>query len=445
MTQQHPNIEAFLKLNKFKKLTEVQSQTFNPIIKGRDLIALSKTGTGKTYAYLLPSFTSIDVTSDQTQCVIICPTQELVEQTTRFAQNLITLFPALRIQSVSKLSDLQRLSTKQVPHVLIGSLGKLKSFYLDKQIYRIDHIKTLIIDEADMMLDPDNLIDLDEFAGKMPLKLQTLVFSATIPNQLNKFMRTYMHNPVQVNISKDESFDPRIEHILINKKEDIFKKLSQLLKNINPALCIIFAKDSQELDHLKKFFEKSSYSFAAIHGQLSARERHQIFKQIQDNTVRFVISTDLAARGLDLELATDVISLGFPSDLSFYTHRSGRIGRAGKSGRSFVIYDDHDDRVIRKLMDIGLHFTHQSVNDKGFKSLRSYGYTYHRKKTELDKDVEALVKGRSRKVKPGYKKKLNTEIEIIKRKHKRKIIQDSIKAQKKEKAIIKQKEKKAGR
>ena len=200
MTQQHDSITAFLKTNQFKQLSQVQSQSFKPILKGRDVIALSRTGTGKTYAYLLPSFVNVDPSQDKTQCVIICPTQELVEQTTVFASKLSPIFPGIRVQSISKLSDDMRLAAKQVPHVLIGTLGKLKSLYLEKQLYRIDHIKTLIIDEADMMLDPDNLVDLDELAGKMPDKLQTLVFSATIPNQLNKFMRTYMHNPFQVNI-----------------------------------------------------------------------------------------------------------------------------------------------------------------------------------------------------------------------------------------------------
>lgn len=435
-------ITSFLKLNNFNQLSQVQTQSFKPITKGRDIIALSKTGTGKTYAYLLPTLSKVNPELNQTQVVIICPTQELVEQTTQSANHLNPLFKDVRIQGISKLSDDSRLALKQIPHVLIGTLGKLKSLYLDKQIYRIDHIKILIIDEADMMLDPDNLVDLDELAGRMPEKLQTLVYSATIPNQLNKFMRTYMHNPFQVIIEEDKTFDPQIEHILIAKKEDEIKKLDQLLKNINPALCIIFAKDGKHLELLKKYFETTNYTFSLIHGQLSARERHQIFKQIQDNQVRFILATDLAARGLDLDLATDVISLGFPSDLSFYTHRAGRIGRAGKSGRSFVLYSEADDAIIRKLTDMGLQFNHQSVSDRGFKQLRSYSYTYHAKKTEIDKEVEALVKGRDRKVKPGYKKKLNDEIEKIKRKRKRVMIQASIKAQQKEKSKQKQREKK---
>ncbi len=441
MTQRNDIINAFLNENNFTQLSQVQSQAFKPITKGRDVIALSKTGTGKTYAYLLPSFVNVNSKEDKTQCVIICPTQELVEQTLKFAQNLIPIFPELRLQGISKLSDDMRLTTKQVPHVLIGTLGKLKSLYIEKQVYRIDHIKTLIIDEADMMLDPDNLADLDEFAGKMPEKLQTLVFSATIPNQLNKFMRTYMHNAFQINIEEDKSFDPRIEHILISQKEDEIKKLDQLLMHINPALCIIFAKDGKQLESLKTFFETTKFKFTSIHGQLNPRERHQVFKQIKDSNVQYVLATDLAARGLDLELATDVISLGFPSDLSFYTHRAGRIGRAGKSGRSFVIYSIKDDSVIRKLIDMGLQFNHQAVSNRGFKDLRSYTYTYHAKKTELDKEVEKIVKGRPRKVKPGYKKKLNREIDQIKRKRKRQMIQDSIKAQQKEKSKQQQREK----
>lgn len=434
----------FLELKTFKQLTQIQTKVLSPIAKGKDIIAISKTGTGKTYAYLLPTLNRIDAQANRTQVMIICPTQELVEQTYDFAMDLSALFPKIRILKLTKLTDTDRMNVNDVPHLVIGSLGKLKNVFLEKQQLRIDHIQTLIIDEADMMLDPKNLLELDELSGKMPKQLQTLVFSATIPNQLTKFMKQYMHQAQVIKIELDEIFDPRIEHHLISVKENAQKKLLQLLDYINPALCLIFLADNEQLEIYEALFKSKGIDYVSLHGKLSARERHQALKQIKEGRVQYILSTDVAARGLDLEMATDVISIGLPSELSFYTHRAGRIGRAGKSGRSFLLYSEKDDRSILKLMDMGLHFIHEAVGPNGFKALRSYVYQHKTKPTELDKEITKMIKGRSKKVKPGYKKKLTLEIDLIKRKRKRQLIQASIKAQQKEKSKTQQKEK-AGR
>lgn len=440
----HPTNELkikFLELKSFKQLTQIQTKVMSPILKGKDIIAISKTGTGKTYAYLLPSLNRINTQQNRTQVMIICPTQELVEQTYEFAMDLETLFPDVRILKLTKLTDTDRINVNDFPHMIIGTLGKLKSIFLEKQQLRIDHIQTLIIDEADMMLDPKNLLELDELSGKMPKQLQTLVFSATIPNQLTKFMKQYMHQAQVIKIELDEVFNPRIEHHIISVKENSQKKLLQLMDHINPALCLIFLQDNDELELFEKLFRTKNIEFVSLHGKLSPRERHQALKQIKDGRVQYILSTDVAARGLDLEMATDVISIGLPSELSFYTHRSGRIGRAGKSGRSFLLYTDKDDRGILKLMDMGLHFIHESVGPNGFKQLRSYVHQHKVKPSELDIEITKMIKGRSKKVKPGYKKKLTQEIDSIKRKRKRQLIQASIKAQQKEKSKLQQKEK----
>lgn len=440
----HPTNELkikFLELKSFKQLTQIQTKVISPILKGKDIIAISKTGTGKTYAYLLPSLNRINAQLNRTQVMIICPTQELVEQTYEFAIDLVALFPDVRILKLTKLTDTDRINVNDFPHMIIGTLGKLKSIFLEKQQLRIDHIQTLIIDEADMMLDPKNLLELDELSGKMPKQLQTLVFSATIPNQLTKFMKQYMHQAQVIKIELDEIFDPRIEHHIISVKENSQKKLLQLMDHINPALCLIFLQDNDELELFEKLFRTKNIEFVSLHGKLSPRERHQALKQIKDGRVQYILSTDVAARGLDLEMATDVISIGLPSELSFYIHRSGRIGRAGKSGRSFLLYTDKDDRGILKLMDMGLHFIHEAVGPNGFKQLRSYVYQHKVKPSELDIEITKMIKGRSKKVKPGYKKKLTQEIDAIKRKRKRQLIQASIKAQQKEKSKLQQKEK----
>lgn len=435
-------LQSFLTEKKFTQLTQIQQETLPYALKGRDVIAISKTGTGKTYAYLFPLFLSLDTELNQTQAVIVCPTQELTQQIHQFALELAKHFEAIRIQKATRGIERTRLKKAEQPHVLIGTLGKLKSAFFEDNLFRIDHVKTLVIDEADMMLDADNLRELDELAGKMPKRLQTMVFSATIPDTLNAFMRSYMHQPQVIKIQQDLAFDPRIEHILIPIKEDVNKKLLQLMNLINPSLCLIFAKDGKQLESITTLLREKGIRFASMHGKLAARERMQIFKQIQDGQIVYVVSTDVAARGLDLEAVSDVISLGFPKDLSFYTHRAGRTGRAGKTGRVFALYEEADDVAIRKLIDGGLVFKHQTISSEGFRTLKSYNYVHGHKKTKLDKEISQIVLGRSKVVKPGYKKKLTAQIELLKRKRRRKMIQDSIKAQHKHKSKMNQIEKK---
>lgn len=436
-------IQKFIQHKGFTALSNIQELVYPLALKGKDLIAISKTGTGKTYAYLFPVFEKIDSNLNETQVVILCPTQELTQQISDFAKELMSYYPDVRVQKALKGTSKERLDRKDHPHIVIGTLGKLKSLFIEDKIHQIDQVSCVVIDEADMMLEPKNIKELDELIGKMNPKLQTMVFSATIPDTLKAFMKSYMHHATILKAESDV-LDPKIEHILIPIKEDQTKKLIQLLKNINPSLALIFVNDAKQLDTITHVLNQLKLKSIQLHGKLEARARLNLLKTIKEGVVRYVVSTDVAARGLDFEDVSDVISLGFPKDLSFYTHRAGRTGRAGKTGRVFALYSEEDDRTIRKLMDMGVKFNHQSVSLSGFKELRTYAYVHKAKPTELDKEISKLVLGRSKKVKPGYKKKLNTEIEILKRKRKRKMIQDSIKAQQKEKSIQKQREKKTG-
>jgi len=444
--QNEPRLKAFLDSKHFTQLTEVQSQVFPVATKGRDIIAISKTGTGKTHAYLMPIFAQIDVSLNETQAVIVSPTQELTQQIYQFAQEMVPFFDGVRIQKAMKGQDKNRMvrSDAKHPHLLIGTLGKLNDLFIEEGIFRLDQTKTLIIDEADMMLEKDNMVDLDRLAGRMRKQLQIMVFSATIPDNMNSFMRSYMHNPKLIKVEGDVTFDPRIEHILIPVKEELEKKLLQLLPQINPSMCLIFVKDSEQLKQLSATFNEQGIRHVSIHGKLSARERSQALKQIQDQQIVYVLSTDVAARGLDFPNVTEIISLGIPKDLSFYTHRAGRTGRAGKSGRIFTLYSDKDDASIRKLMDTGVHFKHYNLNNNGLRELKPYNYTHKFKKSELDIEISKLVMGRQKTVKPGYKKKLNGEIEQLKRKRKRAIIKSSIRDQQKLKSKLAQIEKKTG-
>ncbi len=441
--RQDQRLNQFLNDKHFKDETEIQKQAFSTIVKGKDLIAISKTGTGKTLAYLMPLFKRIQPEEGRIQALVLSPTQELSQQIYSVAKELQKYFPEIRVMRVTKGEDRRKFekSDTNQPHIIIGTVGKLSSLFIDESTLRLDLANILVIDEADMMLDPRNLEDIDVLAGKMDKHLQMLVFSATIPDNMNAFMRSYMHQPKLIKIEEDIKFDPNIEHILIPFKSDDHLKVLQLLPFINPALCLIFVNHQSQIESLSAKFDEEGIRHLVIHGKMSARERSQVLRQIQDGQYTYIISTDVAARGLDLEQLTDVISLGMPNDLSFYTHRAGRTGRAGKSGRMFAFYYDKDVVKVRQLIKNGIKFNHKALNKNGLREMKPLDYTHQHKASALDIEIAKIVKARPKKVKPGYKKKITIEIEQLKRKKKREMIQKSIKEQHKFKSKMKQIEK----
>jgi len=441
--RQDKRLDQFLNDKHFKDETEIQKQAFSTIIKGKDIIAISKTGTGKTLAYLMPLFKRIQPEDGRIQALILSPTQELSQQIFSVAKELQAYFPEIRIMRVTKGEDRKKFekADNNQPHIIIGTVGKLSSLFVEESTLRLDLANILVIDEADMMLDPRNLEEIDALAGKMDKHLQMLVFSATIPDNMNAFMRSYMHQPKLVKIDEDLKFDPNIEHILIPFKSDDHLKVLQLLPHINPALCLIFVNHQSQIESLSTKFDEEGIRHLVIHGKMSARERNQVLRQIQEGQYTYIISTDVAARGLDLEQVTDVISLGIPNDLSFYTHRAGRTGRAGKSGRAFAFYFDKDVNKVLQLIKNGIKFNHKALNKTGIRELKPIDYKHQHKASPLDIEIATIVKNRPKKVKPGYKKKITIEIEQLKRKKKRQMIQNSIKEQQKFKSKMKQIEK----
>jgi len=429
-------IQAFLKDHHFNQLTQVQSQTLPVILAKKDVIALSKTGTGKTLAYLFPTFLNVDVSVERPQVLILAPTQELILQTYQVAQELQVYFPDLKIMRVGK----GQVDLNQKAHIIIGSVGRVYQLFIEESSLRLDQIHTLVIDEADMMLEVDSFREIELVRSKLAEKLHMLVFSATMPARLNTFMNRFMHHPKLIQIELDKSFDPKHEHFLIPFKNLDEELITDFLKFINPSLALVFVKDFETLTKVSKHLDDAGYRYVAIHGKLNVRTRQQHLKQIQNDQTQLILATDLAARGLDFPMLSDVISLGIPQDLSFFVHRSGRTGRAGRSGRVYTFYHPSDDQKIRQLIKDGIHFEHMRLSKEGLKPLKPYDFVFRRKASPLDIEIQKKIKSTSKTVKPGYKKKLAQQIDTMKRKHRRQMIQDNIKKLHKEKSKAKQKE-----
>lgn len=433
-------LETYLSTLGFREPTVIQTKAFGPLSDGRDAIAVSKTGTGKTYAYLFPTLNRIDVSRNVTQLLILVPTMELVKQVVTSIQAIKGLHEGLRVKGVAKGSD--RLAEGALaPHVVVGTLGRLNALFVEESTLQLQNLSMVVIDEADMMLEKSTLDDLDALMDKLNSPRQTLVFSATVPDNLKSFIKQYLTRPLMIQVDDDVNFDPKVKHVLIPLKHRDAKAVLSLFEVIRPYVALIFFNHLDELNAFSQALNERNMRHLVLHGKLSARERQQNLTLIRQGQVSYVLSTDLAARGIDIPEISDVISIGLPKDLDFYVHRSGRTGRAGRSGTSYVFYGASDDAGIRNLIARGIIFDHRNLANQELKPLRPYGVAYTFKKKEADKEISRLVNNKPVQVKPGYKKKREAEIERLKRRKRREMIQASIKAQHKQKNKLKQIEK----
>ena len=438
--QMNENARRFIEINKFSQLSGIQSEVFPYAIKGRDVIGVSKTGTGKTHAYLIPLMQMLDASRNEVQALIIAPTRELAQQIFDFARPMMEVNPELRIKLITGGTDKKKSEklSKQ-PHLVIGTVGKVRDLFVEDSLLRIDQADVLVVDEADMILEIGYLEDLDIIAAKMKERLQMLLFSATIPDNLRPFMKKYMHNPHIVQVAEDIKFNPRITHVLVPTKHRTYLEAAVLLaKSINPLICLIVCNTKTDAIKLTEMFRETELRFIELRGDMSARARKQSMSLIGNDAARFIIATDVAARGIDIPEISHVISVGFPKDLDFYIHRAGRTGRTGREGTCYVLYGEKDDPSIRLLMKRHIEFLHMSNTETGLRPLKPYGETFVRRSKPQDIEISKLVNKRVEQVKPGYKKRRAAEVEEIKRKKRRNMIQSSIKEQRKARAKLKQ-------
>ena len=425
----------FIKLNSFNEPSKIQEKIIPKVLSGKDVIGLSATGSGKTHSYLIPVLDMIDTSSNDVQAVITAPTRELAAQIYDKANMVLKVDDSYRINlfigGKDKTRDKSKLSKEQ-PHIVIGTPGRIKDLFLNESVLRIDKAKILVVDEADMTLEYGFLDDIDAFAGRMNSDLQMLSFSATLPDQLKPFIKKYMHHPLTIQVSDDTRFSPNIDHILVPCYHHTYSEtILSMLNGIQPYICLIFANTREEVGEIANELRLSGISVTEIHGGLTSRQRKQAMKVIESGEAKYVVATDLAARGIDIGEISHVISCGFPDELEFYIHRSGRASRAGAKGICYALYKKSDDASIRALKRQGIKFDHKRYRNTGWQDLKPYGAKKVSNNVEISKEISKLNTKKKTKVKPGYKKKREKEIARIKQKKKREFIQAKIKEQKK--------------
>lgn len=318
----------------------IQDQAIPHIIDGRDVIGLANTGTGKTAAFLLPIIERQSGIMLRPSVLIIAPTRELAqqidEQFREFSRGL-NLYSALVVGGVS--ADRQIRDLKRRPHVIIGTPGRLKDL-MQRRVLQLKNMTTLVLDEADRMLDMGFLPDIRQIVGEMPAERQTLFFSATITPDISALINTFLNDPVTVSVRTTETAE-HVEQDVIEVRDKTHKLevLTELLGNKGYEKVLIFGETKFGVQRLSDHLDNSGIPSAAIHGNKNQSQRQRALKQFKDERVRVLVATDVAARGLDIPNVTHVINFDTPQTYEDYVHRIGRTGRGGASGRAHTFID----------------------------------------------------------------------------------------------------------
>lgn len=411
----------------FEQPTEVQEKLIPVIKKGKSVIGQSQTGSGKTHTFLLPLMNKVNPQLDEVQILITAPSRELANQIYQEAIQIAKFSqPEMRVTNFVGGTDKQRQIAKlknQQPHVVIGTPGRILDL-MNEQALKAHTAFAFVVDEADMTLDMGFLEEVDQIAGRLPDKLQMLVFSATIPEKLKPFLKKYMENPIIEHIKPKNIISETIDNWLISTKgKDKNRLIYQLLTIGHPYLVIVFANTKQRVDEITYYLKDQGLKVAKIHGDISPRERKRVMRQVQDLEFQYVVATDLAARGIDIEGVSHVINAEVPSDLDFFIHRVGRTGRNGLDGTAITLYSPADEEAISEVEDLGIRFQPKEI--KNGELVDTYDRN-RRTKREKSKDaledptLIGLVKKKKKKIKPGYKKKIEWAISAS-NKQKRKV------------------------
>lgn len=318
----------------------IQDQAIPHIIEGRDVIGLANTGTGKTAAFLLPIIERQSGIMLRPSVLIVAPTRELAQQINEqfheFSRGL-NLYSTLIVGGVN--IDRQIRDLKRRPHFIIGTPGRLKDLLL-RRVLKLDNMTTLVLDEADRMLDMGFLPDIRQIVESMPQDRQTLFFSATITPEIETLTRTFLRDPAKVSVRTSETSE-HVEQDIIEARDKNHKidLLIEMLQGESYDKVLVFGETKFGVQRLSDHLDKSGIPSAAIHGNKNQSQRQRALKQFKDQKVKVLVATDVAARGLDIPNVSHVINFDTPQTYEDYVHRIGRTGRGGASGHAHTFIE----------------------------------------------------------------------------------------------------------
>lgn len=332
----------------FEEATPIQAKTIPLSMQGKDLIGQAQTGTGKTAAFGIPLIEKIDAKNPTVQGIIIAPTRELAIQVSEELYK-IGMDARVKVLAVYGGSDIQRQirALKKGPHIIVGTPGRILD-HINRRTLKLNNVHTLILDEADEMLNMGFIDDIEAILETVPDERQTLLFSATMPDPIRRIAERFMKSPETVRVQAREMTVPLIEQYFIKVPErEKFDVLSRLLDVQSPELAIVFGRTKRRVDELANALTVRGYTAEGIHGDLSQAKRISVLKKFKEGRVDVLVATDVAARGLDISGVTHVYNYDIPQDPESYVHRIGRTGRAGKEGMAVTFVSPREMGYLR--------------------------------------------------------------------------------------------------
>lgn len=343
-------IKRALSVLKYESPTEVQAEVIPMALQNQDLVVKSQTGSGKTASFGIPICDMVDWEEKNPQALILTPTRELAVQVREDITNIgrFKRIKAMAVYGKEPFSK-QKEELKQKTHVVVGTPGRVID-HIERGTLVLDQIKYLVIDEADEMLNMGFIDAVESIIEELPPNRVTMVFSATLPKDVENLCHKYMKDPVNIEIASTGITTNTIDHMLFEVKED--EKIS-LLKDItvveNPDSCIIFCRTKENVDTVFAQLEKANYSCERLHGGLEQEDRFAVMDGFKMGNFRYLVATDVAARGIDVDNVSLVINYDVPMEKEGYVHRTGRTGRAGNKGKAITLATPYEGKFIRAI------------------------------------------------------------------------------------------------
>ena len=328
----------------YEQMTAIQKQSLFDILNNKDLVGQAKTGSGKTAAFAIGILSKLNTSKKDVQALVLCPTRELSEQVCKEIRKIGSFIPNIKIATLCGGSPIraQMASLSGVVHCVVGTPGRILD-HINKNSLNLRNLETLVLDEADRMLEMGFLNDLTEIVSHAPKNRQTLLFSATYPQNIQNLSQNFQKNAVFVSADTEPaSLD--IEQLFYPKNTtDDFSLLASLLDHYRPQSTIIFCNTKQKCSELAERLQTQGHDAKAIHGDLEQRERDEALVLFSNKSLAILVATDVAARGLDIKDLHAVINFDLPHDPEVYVHRVGRTARAGKSGLALSLFSAHEE------------------------------------------------------------------------------------------------------
>ncbi len=334
----------------YEEMTQVQAQTLPLVLSGQDVIGQSETGSGKTVAFALGILSLLDPQDLTIQALVLCPTRELATQVAEETRRLARATNNVKVSELCGGIPVKRQieSLKYGTHIIIGTPGRIAD-HLRRESINLQNLKMCVFDEADRMLDMGFQNEIDSIASRLPAARQTLLFSATFPEEINKIAQRVLNRPTHIKVEPVKA-QPTIEQeFYLTDEDNRLEALMTLLAVEQPLSCLVFCQTRQQSKDVHLTLQGEGFSALALHGEMEQRDRDEALVRFANGSVTVLVATDVAARGLDIDSLELVINYQLSSDPNSHIHRIGRTGRAGNSGRALSLVTERERGNVEYL------------------------------------------------------------------------------------------------